>query len=83
MGVKAYQSVWSVNHTGIAEHLSNTYSIKYLTLSSVYATSQFGGSGPRLSAILGLPLSSVAFPLAGTKIMLSAGRGSLGGFGVP
>lgn len=60
-----------------------TYLIKYLTLSSVKAISQLGGSGPRLSSDLDLPPLLSVLLLFGTYIMLSGGRGSLGGFGVP
>ena len=60
-----------------------TYLIKYLTLSSVKAISQLGGSGPRLSSDLDLPPLLTVLLLFGTYIMLSGGKGSLGGFGVP
>ena len=60
-----------------------TYLIKYLTLSSVKAISQLGGRGPRLSSDLDLPPLLTVLLLFGTYIMLSGGKGSLGGFGVP
>ena len=63
--------------------INKTYSIKYLTLSSVNAISQLAGSGPRLSSDLDLPPLLIVSLLPGTYIMLSGGRGSLGGFGVP